>query len=195
MKRVAIYARVSTYDQNTLPMQINKCSTFAGSRGWQVTTSISEIGSGAVKRPERERLLKLCRKREVDIVIVWKLDRWGRSVADIVSTLQELQELGVQFISVTEALDFTTAMGRAMGNLLAVFSEFEREMISERVKAGLAQAKARGVKLGRPSVLEEKKDEIIKIWKENKNKSLIANKLAVSRRTVSRALNEHLSMP
>lgn len=147
-EKVAIYARVSTYDQKTLPMQIDRCAQFANSRGWDVTQNINEIGSGAVKRLERERLLKMCRKREVDIVIVWKLDRWGRSVSDVVSTLQELQDLGVKFVSVTEALDFTTAMGRAMGNLLAVFSEFEREMISERVKAGLAQARAKGVKLG-----------------------------------------------
>ena len=192
MNRVAVYARVSTHDQKTLPMQIDKCAQFARSRGWKVTQNVNEVGSGALKRPERERLLKLCRKREIDIVIVWKLDRWGRSVSDVVSTLQELQDLGVKFVSVTEALDFTTAMGRAMGNLLAVFSEFEREMISERVKAGLAQAKAKGVKLGRPSVLEHKRDEIIELWKESKNKSLIAAKLGISRRSVSRIIDGSL---
>jgi putative DNA-invertase from lambdoid prophage Rac len=189
LRRVAIYARVSTHDQKTLPMQIDKCSSFASSRGWQVTVNINEVGSGAVKRPERERLLNLCRKRDVDIVVVWKLDRWGRSVSDIVSTLQELQELGVQFVSVTEALDFTTAMGRAMGSLLAVFSEFEREMISERVKAGLAQAKLKGVRLGRPSIVEDKREDILSLWKESRNKSLIANKIGVSRRSVARIIN------
>lgn len=189
LKRVAIYARVSTHDQKTLPMQIEKCSSFASSRGWEVTININEVGSGAVKRPERERLLKLCRRREVDIVIVWKLDRWGRSVSDIISTLQELQELGVQFVSVTEALDFTTAMGRAMGNLLAVFSEFEREMISERVKAGIAQARLKGIKLGRPATVENQKEEIISLWDEHRNKSLIASKLGVSRRSVTRVIN------
>jgi putative DNA-invertase from lambdoid prophage Rac len=188
LRRVAIYARVSTHDQKTLPMQIDKCSSFASSRGWQVTVNINEVGSGAVKRPERERLLNLCRKRDVDIVVVWKLDRWGRSVSDIVSTLQELQELGVQFVSVTEALDFTTAMGRAMGSLLAVFSEFEREMISERVKAGLAQAKLKGVRLGRPSIVEDKREDILSLWKEGRNKSLIANKIGVSRRSVARII-------
>ena len=189
MKRVAIYSRVSTHDQQTLPMQIKKCSDFARSRGWKVTEKIKEVGSGAVKRPERERLLMLCRKREVDVVIVWKLDRWGRSVSDVVSTLQELQDLGVKFVSVTEALDFTTAMGRAMGNLLAVFSEFEREMISERVKAGIAQAKAKGVKIGRPSTVQDKKEEILELWKETKNKSFIASELGVSRRSVSRVVS------
>lgn len=80
-------------------------------------------------------------------------------------------------------------MGRAMGNLLAVSSEFEREMISERVKAGLAQARAKGVRLGRPSVLEDKKDEVIELWKESKNKSLIASKLGILRRSVSRVID------
>lgn len=188
MNRVAIYSRVSTHDQQTLPMQIKKCSDFAESRGWKVTEEIREVGSGAVKRPERERLLVLCRKREVDVVIVWKLDRWGRSVSDVVSTLQELQDLGVKFVSVTEALDFTTAMGRVMGNLLAVFSEFEREMISERVKAGLAQARLKGVKLGRPVVIEDKKDEVLLLWKEHRNKSLIANRLGLSRRSIARVI-------
>jgi DNA invertase Pin-like site-specific DNA recombinase len=186
--RVAIYARVSTHDQKTLPMQIEKCSGFAFSRGWEVTMNVNEVGSGALKRPEREALLNLCRRRELDIVIVWKLDRWGRSVSDIVSTLQELQELGIQFVSVTEALDFTTAMGRAMGNLLAVFSEFEREMISERVKAGLAQAKLRGVKLGRPNSIGDKKEDILSLWKQHRNKSFIASKLGVSRRSVARII-------
>lgn len=188
MKRVAIYSRVSTHDQQTLPMQFKKCSDFARSRGWKVTEKVKEVGSGAVKRPERERLLMLCRKREVDVVIVWKLDRWGRSVSDVVSTLQELQDLGVKFVSVTEALDFTTAMGRVMGNLLAVFSEFEREIISERVKAGIAQAKAKGIKIGRPSTVQDKKEEILELWKETKNKSFIASKLGVSRRSISRII-------
>jgi len=188
LKRVAIYARVSTHDQQTLSMQTRKCSEYAKSRGWDVVLKIKEIGSGAIQRPKRTDLLKLCRQRKVDIVIVWKLDRWGRSVSDVVSTLQELQELGVQFVSITEALDFTTAMGRAMSGLLAVFSEFEREMISERVKAGVNQARLNGKKLGRPPEAKEKKEEIEKLWKKYKNKSMIARELGISRRSVGRLL-------
>ena len=100
-----------------------------------------------------------------------------------------MQELGVQFVSVTEALDFTTAMGRAMGSLLAVFSEFEREMISERVKAGIAQARLKGVRLGRPTTVDNKKEEILSLWDEHSNKSLVASKLGVSRRSVARVIN------
>jgi putative DNA-invertase from lambdoid prophage Rac len=188
-KRVAIYARVSTHDQKTLSMQIEKCSEYALVRGWDVVTKIKEVGSGATQRPQRTDLLKLCRKRQVDIVIVWKLDRWGRSVADIVSTLQELQELGVQFVSITEALDFTTAMGRAMSGLLAVFSEFEREMISERVKAGVNQARLKGKRLGRPPEAKEKEEEVKKLWKKCGSKSIIARELGISRRSVARILS------
>jgi putative DNA-invertase from lambdoid prophage Rac len=169
-------------------MQIEKCSEYALARGWDVVTKIKEVGSGATQRPQRTDLLKLCRKRQVDIVIVWKLDRWGRSVADIVSTLQELQELGVQFVSITEALDFTTAMGRAMSGLLAVFSEFEREMISERVKAGVNQARLKGKRLGRPPEAKEKEKEIKKLWKKYGNKSMVARELVISRRSVARCI-------
>jgi putative DNA-invertase from lambdoid prophage Rac len=109
MMKAVIYARVSTHDQKTLSMQMEKCSEYALARGWDVVQEIKEVGSGATQRPQRTDLLKLCRKRQVDIVIVWKLDRWGRSVADIVSTLQELQELGVQFVSITEALDLVVS--------------------------------------------------------------------------------------
>jgi putative DNA-invertase from lambdoid prophage Rac len=186
LKKVALYARVSTHDQKTLSMQITKCSDYATARDWEIIYKIKEVGSGAKERPQRSELLKLCRQRKVDAVIVWKLDRWGRSVSDIVNTLQEMQELGVQFVSITEALDFTTATGRAMSGLLAVFSEFEREMISERVKAGVHQARLKGKRLGRPPVARDQEDEIKRLWKQHGNKSLIATQLGVSRRSIAR---------
>ena len=88
-----------------------------------------------------KQLLDAARRREIDVVLVWRLDRWGRSVADLLSTLQELEHLGVGFVSLTEALDLTTPAGRAMAGLLAVFAEFEREILRERVRAGLAHAR------------------------------------------------------
>jgi DNA invertase Pin-like site-specific DNA recombinase len=188
-KKVAIYARVSTHDQKTLSMQIERCSEYAISRGWEVVQTIKEVGSGANQRPQRAELIKQCRKRQIDIVIVWKLDRWGRSVSDVVTSLQELQELGIQFVSITEALDFTTATGRAMSGLLAVFSEFEREMISERVKAGVLQARLKGKRLGRPPIAKEMSSEIKKLWSKHKNISKISKELKISRRSVSRELD------
>lgn len=184
--RAAIYARVSTHDQNTIPMQVKKCREYAKARNWTVTYIMKDIASGAKQRPQRDDILKLARKREIDVIIVWKLDRWGRSTADVVSSLQELQELNVKFISITEALDFTTAMGRAMSGLLSVFAEFERELIRERVMAGLEQARSRGVRLGRPPLDIDKSIEAKKLWKKCANKSLIATKLGISRRSVAR---------
>ena len=127
--RAAIYARVSTHDQNTIPMQVKKCREYAKSRNWTVTHIMKDIASGAKQRPQRDDILKLARKREIDTVIVWKLDRWGRSTSDVVSSLEELRELNVKFVSITEALDFSTTMGRAMSGLLSVFAEFEREIL------------------------------------------------------------------
>lgn len=188
--KVAIYARVSTQDQNTIPMQIKKCREYAKSRNWQVIHVLKDIGSGAKKRPERENIINLCRKRAVDLVLVWKLDRWGRSVSDVVTTLEELRELGVKFVSITEALDFTTASGRAMSGLLSVFAEFERDMIRERVVAGLEHARSKGIILGRPKTIHSKEKEIRAMWPVHKNKSYISKKLGISRRSISRALSD-----
>src|SRR5947209_1578914 len=110
-------------------------------RGWDLVGQVKDVGSGAKERPGREGLLKAARRRELDAVVVWRLDRWGRSLPDLVVTLRDLTELGVGFVSLTEALDLTTPTGRAMTGMLAVFAEFEREILRERVRAGLAQAR------------------------------------------------------
>lgn len=186
--RAAIYARVSTHDQNTIPMQVKKCQEYAKARNWIVSHVMKDIASGAKQRPQRDDILKLARKREIDTVIVWKLDRWGRSTSDVVSSLEELRELNVKFVSITEALDFSTTMGRAMSGLLSVFAEFERELIRERVKAGLDQARSKGVRLGRPPLVQLKEKEIKAHFKKTKNISSTARKFKVSRRSVSRVV-------
>ena len=92
---------------------------YAARRGWTIAVQVREVGSGAAKREAREKLLEAARRREIDVVLVWRLDRWGRSVTDLLATLQELEHLGVGFVSLTEALDLTTPAGRAMAGLLA----------------------------------------------------------------------------
>ena len=184
--RAVIYARVSTHDQNTIPMQVKKCREYAKARNWIVSHVMKDIASGAKQKPQRDDILKLARKREIDIVIVWKLDRWGRSTSDVVGTLEELRELNVKFVSITEALDFSTAMGRAMSGLLSVFAEFERELIRERVKAGLDQARSKGIRLGRPPLVQLKEKEIKAHFKKSKNISSTARRFKVSRRSVAR---------
>jgi len=151
MFRAGLYARVSTNDQQTLPMQSHAMREYAARRGWTIAMQVREVGSGAVKRQAREKLLEAARRRQIDVVLVWRLDRWGRSVTDLLSTLQELDHLGVGFVSLTEALDLTTPAGRAMAAMLAVFAAFEREILQERTRAGLAHARQNGKRLGRPA--------------------------------------------
>jgi DNA invertase Pin-like site-specific DNA recombinase len=102
-------------------MQNRAMREYAARRGWTIAIQVREVNSGAVRREARERLLEAARRREIDVVLVWRLDRWGRSVTDLLATLQELEHLGVGFVSLTEALDLTTPAGRAMAGLLATF--------------------------------------------------------------------------
>ena len=186
--RVGLYARVSTLDQQTLPLQIRAMREYAFKRGWTIVTQIKEVGSGGAQRERREVLLAVARRREVDVVLVWRLDRWGRSVADLVSTLQELQHLGVGFVSLTEALDLTTPGGRAMAGLLAVFAEFERDILRERVRAGLAHARLKGKRLGRPPSVVHNAAEVRKLSRQGISKSEIARRLEIGRTSVRRLL-------
>jgi DNA invertase Pin-like site-specific DNA recombinase len=184
--RVGIYARVSTHDQQTLPMQIQKMKEYIEHRGWTLTAEVEEVGSGAKTRPKREELLKMAKRREIDAILVWKLDRFGRSLADLVTTLNELREIGVIFVSLTESLDFSTPSGRAMAGMLSTFAEFERDIIRERVKAGIASAREKGKRHGRPQTAAKMKDQAKKLFKNGKglNKSEISRKLKISRASV-----------
>ncbi len=191
--RAALYARVSTNDQQTLPMQMRALREYAARRGWTVTMQMKEVGSGASQRQMREKLIGAARRREIDVVLVWRLDRWGRSVADLLATLQELEHLGVGFVSLTEALDLTTAAGRAMAALLAVFAEFEREVLRERVRAGLAHARQNGKRLGRPVTAALLADQVRKLFRGGISKSEIARRLNIGRTSVRRVLSSKKS--
>ena len=141
--RAGLYARVSTADQQTLPMQISAMREYAERRGWTVVTTVQDINGGTKQRPKREELIKLARQRKLDVIVVWRLDRWGRSLSDLTQSLEELRALKVDFVSVTEGLDFTTPIGRAMAGMLGIFAEFERDVLRERVKAGMEHARQR----------------------------------------------------
>jgi putative DNA-invertase from lambdoid prophage Rac len=188
MLRAGLYARVSTNDQQTLPMQNRALCEYAARRGWTVAMQIREVGSGAVERKAREQLMEAARRREIDVVLVWRLDRWGRSVTDLLATLQELEHLGVGFVSLTEALDLTTPAGRAMACLLAIFAEFEREILRERTRAGLAQARLNGKQLGRPITAGLRAAEIRKLHRAGIAKAEIARRLEIGRTSVRRIL-------
>ena len=188
MVRAGLYARVSTQDQQTLPMQNRAMREYAARRAWTVAMQLKEVGSGGAQRQRRDEMMEAARRREIDVVVVWRLDRWGRSVTDLLATLQELEHLGVGFVSLTEALDLTTPAGRAMAGLLAVFAEFEREVLRERVRAGLAHARQSGKRLGRPVTAALHADRVRKLRRAGISKSEIARRLNIGRTSVRRIL-------
>jgi DNA invertase Pin-like site-specific DNA recombinase len=186
--RAGLYARVSTHDQQTLGMQVDAMATYISDRRWKVVKQVRDVGSGAKDRPGRESLLQAARRREIDVIVVWRLDRWGRSLPDLVMTLRELIDLGVGFVSLTEALDLTTPSGRAMAGMLAVFAEFEREILRERVCAGIAQARKEGRPHGRPRTASLKGKDVRQLKAEGVSHSEIARRLGIGRTSVRRIL-------
>ena len=133
-------------------------------------------------------LIEAARRREIDCVLVWRLDRWGRSLADLVSSLQELTALEVGFVSLSEALDLTTPSGRALAGMLAVFAEFERDILRDRVKAGIDQARKDGRSHGRPSTAGKRVPEMKRLRQQGLSYREIAKRLEVSHASVIRLL-------
>jgi DNA invertase Pin-like site-specific DNA recombinase len=193
MLRAALYARVSTLDQQTLPMQIRAMRDYAANRGWTVAMQVKEVGSGAKVREQRKQLIDAARRREIDVVLVWRLDRWGRSLLDLVTTLQELTDLSVGFVSLSEALDLTTSSGRAMAGMLSVFAAFEHDILRERVRAGLKHARQSGTRLGRPATAAVKAAEVRKLFRQGVSKSEISRRLDIGRTSVRRILGQNKS--
>src|SRR5262245_50260596 len=154
-KRVALYLRVSTGEQTTRN-QRRELEAAASRHGWTVAATFEDSGISGAKgrrnRPGLDALLKAVTRREIDMVMAWSVDRLGRSLMDLLATLQELHAKDVDLYLHQQGLDTSTPSGRAMFQMLGVFSEFERAMIQERVKAGLARAKDDGVTLGRPTL-------------------------------------------
>jgi DNA invertase Pin-like site-specific DNA recombinase len=152
--RVALYARVSTLNGQNPDMQLAELREYAQRRGWTVTSEYVDIGVSGSKqsRPELNRMLKDAHSRKVDAVLVWKLDRLGRSLKHLVTTIEDLSAYGVSFVSLRDNLDLSTPSGRLMLHIIGAMAEFERELIKERVTAGMAAARKRGCRIGRPKV-------------------------------------------
>lgn len=186
--KVGLYAPVSTHDQQTLPMQLSAMRTYAKRRGWKVAVEEKEVGSGAKTRPKREEMLKAARRRKLDAILVWRLDRWGRSLLDLIGTLRELHDVGVGIVSLTEALDMTTPAGRALAAMLTVFVEFDRDILRGCVNAGIAQARKEGRPHGRPSTMQKHTAEIRALFAGGISKRQITNRLSISRASVRRML-------
>jgi DNA invertase Pin-like site-specific DNA recombinase len=148
--RAALYARVSAAGQ-TCDNQLLELRRYALARGWDGQEFIDQGVSGAKEsRPALDELLLAVRRRKVDVVVCWSLDRMGRSLRHLIGLLDELQALGVGFVSLKEGLDCTTPAGRLQWQIIGAISEFERERLRERVRAGLARVRGEGQRLGRP---------------------------------------------
>jgi len=153
LARVALYARVSTSNGHQDPeMQLAELREYAGRRGWEIVGEYTDQGvSGSREsRPELNRLMTDAHQRRFDAVLVWKIDRFGRSLKHLVNALADLGAYGVAFISLRDNLDLSTPSGRLMFQIIGAMAEFERALIQERVKAGLKNARAKGKRLGRP---------------------------------------------
>ena len=148
--RAAIYARVSTLDQH-VENQLTELRSYVEHRGWSVVEYVDKGVSGAKdRRPALDELLKAARRRRFDVLVCWRLDRLGRNLRHLILLLDELQALGIAFVTLGEGIDTSTPAGRLQLHILSAIAEFERSRIQERVVAGLARARAQGRKLGRP---------------------------------------------
>jgi len=146
----AIYARVSTLDQEP-ENQLQELRRYIEARGWTAVEYVDRGVSGAKdRRPALDQLLIDARRRKVDVVVCWRLDRLGRNLRHLVTLIEEFQAMGIAFVSLGEGIDCTTPAGKLQLHILAALAEFERARIQERVRAGLARAKSQGVRLGRP---------------------------------------------
>jgi len=153
--RVALYGRVSTLDKGQdVNLQLNELREYSERRGWKVAGEYVDNGVSGAKesRPELNRMMADARKREFDVIAVWKLDRFGRSLKHLVMTLADLESLGIAFVSLRDGFDLSTSSGRLMFQIIGAMGEFERNLIRERVRAGMAHARFKGRKLGRASV-------------------------------------------
>jgi putative DNA-invertase from lambdoid prophage Rac len=193
---IAIYARVSTTDQSC-EMQLHELRQYVAKRGWEVFAEYVDTGfsGAAASRPRLDQLLRDARLRKFEAVLVWKLDRWGRSVAHCVRSIQELVSLGVRFLSPTESIDTgaDSPMSKFLLHLFAAFAEMERGIIRERVQAGVRAAKAKGTRLGRPQRVF-RRDEVVRLRAEGMSWRKLAQTLNVPMSTVidaSRACSEN----
>lgn len=188
-KRVAIYLRVSTKEQTT-ENQRRELEVVAERAGWDVVQVFEDAGvsgaKGREKRPAYDALLKAVARREVDLVAAWSVDRLGRSMQDLVSFLEDLKGHGADLYLHQQALDTTTPSGRALFGMMAVFAEFERAMIQERVNAGLSRAKAQGTKLGRPTLSGDMEAKVRALRAEGMGVVKVAKSLGIGVSAVQR---------
>lgn len=177
--RAAIYVRVSTNEQNTAAQE-SELKKYAESRGWTVTKIYRDQGvSGSkVNRPGLDELMADCKRQKANVVLVWKFDRFARSLRQLLDGLEEFKERGIDFVSSTEQIDTSTASGKCFFQIIGAIAEFERSLITERVRAGLAHARKQGKRLGRPAVKKLTPEEVVQLRADKKKKGMTLRRLA-----------------
>jgi DNA invertase Pin-like site-specific DNA recombinase len=190
-KRTAIYARVSTDDKRQDPeTQLMQLREYARVRELEVVEEFVDYATGtSEERGSYRRLLEAVRKRRVDVVLVWRYDRFARSTQALVNALKEFQSRGVDFISYQENVDTTTPQGELVFSIMASLAQFESSLISERVKAGMARAKAQGKRCSRPSIPEETRREIDRLWRQGLSINQIRKRLDIGYGTAWNYIN------
>lgn len=193
MKTAAIYMRVST-DQQTTDNQRLELEKVAAKSGWQIIEVYEDAGisgsKGRDKRPALDAMLKAATKRKFDVMMVWSVDRLGRSLQDLVSIMHELNAVGVDMYLHQQAIDTSTPSGKALFQMCGVFAEFERSMIVERVNAGLSRAKAQGKQLGRPKAATSVEDQIKALRADGLGILKIAKQLGIGTSVVQRVVKQ-----
>ncbi len=195
--RVALYARVSTLNHNQDPeLQLAEMREYASRRGWKITEEYVDHGISGSKesRPALNKLMADAGRRRFDAVLVWKIDRFGRSLKHLVNALAELDARGVAFISLRDNLDLTTPSGRLMFQIIGAMAEFERALIQERVRAGIARARCKGTRLGRPGG-DLDRSRVIELRAQGASMRQIARELKVGLGSVHRALPVRAKSP
>ena len=190
-RRAAVYVRVSTHDQE-VENQLGELRKYVGARGWEAREYVDEGVSGALEhRPALDKLLRDATRRRFDVLVCWRLDRLGRSLKHLITLLDDLQVLGVAFVSLAEGIDATTPAGKLQMHILGAISEFERARCAERVRAGLARVRRQGRRLGRPpvQVSREAVDSVRGLPVRE-----AARRLGVSRSTAHRVLGQRLAL-
>lgn len=188
MKRFALYCRVSTKDQS-IDSQIIQLREFARQRGWKVVAEFSDVGiSGSQeKRPQLDALMEMARKRKIDGLAVFRFDRFARSTTHLLKSLDEFRSLGIDFVSWSENIDSATSLGAAMFTIVAAVAQLEKDILKERVNAGINKARIQGKMLGRPkSVIDM--DKVMDLRSKGKSIREIAGQFDVSKDTICRFL-------
>jgi DNA invertase Pin-like site-specific DNA recombinase len=193
MKRAAIYARVSTNNGQNPEMQLEEVRQYCTRREMTIVREYVDKGISGAKehRPALDQLIADCRRRTVDCVVVYRYDRFARSLRQLVNALEEFRVLGIDFVSLHEGVDTSTPNGRLVFGIFASIAEFERELITDRVRSGIALAKSRGKRLGRPRVVVDRL-RIANLRKEGRSWAEVCDALGISKGTAQRAV---LSLP